>query len=149
MPPSILAAPTLKPSVAIRHKSDLDPVRGPGVKFVFRCHRLVGIWSLSLTLQCLNAFLLSIRYIIFVSWLALISTFTATTIVVRAVVNLSTRTFYQVWNSKTVRQWRKKVVFEFVVVVLGPGNLLVLLLFWPGWFALGFAFWVIRVWLGL
>jgi hypothetical protein len=39
-----------------------------------------------------------------------------------------------VWDCKTTRQIRKRIEFEFFVLILGPsGNALLLTIFWPGW----------------
>jgi len=37
------------------------------------------------------------------------------------------------WNSKQSRRLRKKVEFEFFVLILGSGNGVILMMFWPGW----------------
>lgn len=41
------------------------------------------------------------------------------------------------WNSSQVRRLRKKLEFEFFVLILGCGNSLCLAVFWPGWFVIG------------
>lgn len=46
----------------------------------------------------------------------------------------------------SLNQLRKKVFFEFMCFILGTGNGLFLLLFWPGWLILGGAIWSI-LWL--
>jgi hypothetical protein len=45
------------------------------------------------------------------------------------------------WDSKTVRALRKKMMYDFAFFILGSGNGLVLLLFWPGWLVVGGAAW--------
>lgn len=44
---------------------------------------------------------------------------------------------WSVWNSTHVRRLRKKLEFEFFVLILGCGNSLCLAVFWPGWFIIG------------
>ncbi len=46
-----------------------------------------------------------------------------------------------------MRRLRKKIVFEFMVVILGPGNMLFVLAMWPGWLFLGFILCVARGWM--
>lgn len=41
------------------------------------------------------------------------------------------------WNSGQGRRLRKKLEFEFFVLILGCGNSLCLAVFWPGWFIVG------------
>ncbi|KAK3991045.1 hypothetical protein QBC44DRAFT_210482, partial [Cladorrhinum sp. PSN332] len=41
---------------------------------------------------------------------------------------------WMAWDSKRSRRFRKRLEFEFFVLILGPlGNMMLLLLFWPGW----------------
>lgn len=42
-----------------------------------------------------------------------------------------------IWNSSQGRRLRKKLEFEFFVLILGCGNSLCLAVFWPGWFIIG------------
>ncbi|KAG6355799.1 hypothetical protein INS49_003765 [Diaporthe citri] len=44
---------------------------------------------------------------------------------------------WSAWNSTQVRRLRKKLEFEFFVLILGCGNSLCLAVFWPGWFIIG------------
>ncbi|CAN8102025.1 unnamed protein product [Discula destructiva] len=44
------------------------------------------------------------------------------------------------WNSKQSRRLRKKLEFEFFVLILGTGNGIILLVFWPGWILIGLVY---------
>lgn len=44
---------------------------------------------------------------------------------------------WSAWNSSQVKRLRKKLEFEFFVLILGCGNSLCLAVFWPGWFIIG------------
>lgn len=44
---------------------------------------------------------------------------------------------WSAWNSSQVKRLRKKLEFEFFVLILGCGNSLCLAVFWPGWFIVG------------
>lgn len=46
---------------------------------------------------------------------------------------MSTRAVAGVWDSKPVQMIRQKLFYEFALFILGMGNPLILLLFWPGW----------------
>lgn len=50
------------------------------------------------------------------------------------------------WNSKQCRRLRKKLEFEFFVLILGSGNGLILMVFWPGWILIGLAYFVYLLW---
>lgn len=50
------------------------------------------------------------------------------------------------WDSKQGRRLRKKVEFEFFVLILGCGNGFALILFWPGWAFVGLAYLVYLMW---
>lgn len=44
------------------------------------------------------------------------------------------------WNSKQSRRLRKKLEFEFFVLILGCGNGFILMVFWPGWLLVGLVY---------
>lgn len=44
------------------------------------------------------------------------------------------------WDSKQGRRLRKKVEFEFFVLILGCGNGFALVILWPGWLLVGLAY---------
>lgn len=44
---------------------------------------------------------------------------------------------WSAWNSSHGRRLRKKLEFEFFVLILGCGNSLCLAVFWPGWIIIG------------
>ncbi|KAI3395855.1 hypothetical protein diail_792 [Diaporthe ilicicola] len=49
-------------------------------------------------------------------------------------------TVWSAWNSSHVRRLRRKLEFEFFVLILGCGNSLCLAVFWPGWFVIGLVY---------
>lgn len=55
--------------------------------------------------------------------------------------NMSTQAVASAWNSKNVQRLRKKLWYEFAVFILGSGNMVFLMLFWPGWWVLAGACW--------
>jgi hypothetical protein len=62
---------------------------------------------------------------------------------------LTMRLSWDIWNSKPIKQLKKKLVMEFFTLVLGPsGNAIVLLIFWPGWLVLAIAFYSIWFFVG-
>ncbi|TPX07995.1 uncharacterized protein E0L32_010326 [Thyridium curvatum] len=66
-----------------------------------------------------------------------------------ATLNLVSQSVNTLWNSNAVKQLRRKVVFEFIATILGPGgNMFLLLLFWPGWILLGVSILIARTLFG-
>jgi hypothetical protein len=65
----------------------------------------------------------------------------------KSTVVMCTKVLYSAWESKPVRALRKRAFHEFAEFILGIGNVVFLMLFWPGWLVLGgtmFALW--KVW---
>ncbi|KAK5996940.1 hypothetical protein PT974_02288 [Cladobotryum mycophilum] len=59
-------------------------------------------------------------------------------------LSASGKAVVDVWDSKRVQAIRTRLFYEFAVFILGCGNSLILLLFWPGWLFIGgilFALW--------
>lgn len=54
------------------------------------------------------------------------------------------------WDSKPGRRLRKKLEFEFFVLILGCGNSVLLVFLWPGWIVLGVVYmlYLISCWAG-
>ncbi|PFH55620.1 hypothetical protein XA68_17944 [Ophiocordyceps unilateralis] len=48
-----------------------------------------------------------------------------------------------VWQSRAVELVRARLFYEFALFILGGGNALFLLLFWPGWVLVGFVLWAL------
>ncbi len=54
---------------------------------------------------------------------------------------VSIKAFWYLWD--VTERPRRKVAFEFAVFLLGGGNGLVLLAFWPGWLLVGLGVWLV------
>lgn len=54
-------------------------------------------------------------------------------------IHLSRQAVWALWDGKHGRRLRKKIEFEVFTLILGGGNNLCLVLFWPGWCILGFS----------
>lgn len=52
---------------------------------------------------------------------------------------LSQNATLAVWESSQVRRLRKKLELEFFTFILGCGNVLCVMMFWPGWWLLALA----------
>lgn len=78
-----------------------------------------------------------ITYLAFAGTFAALQTYLiAKNLTTRSALAL-TEIAWSAWNSSHVRRLRKKLEFEFFVLILGCGNSLCLAVFWPGWFIIG------------
>ncbi|WYZ44879.1 hypothetical protein EsH8_VIII_000195 [Colletotrichum jinshuiense] len=127
---ALLTSSTHEPGVAIRQRSDIIAVFGPTFNLAIRFQRLVAVAS---SLLFVYGHLLATT--------TLTSTVIATRLfaahslyVSRETLSALRRCFHTVWESKKVRTVRKKFFMEFATTILGPGgNLLIVMVFWPGW----------------
>jgi hypothetical protein len=137
---SILTASRREPAVSInRHKhSDLIARLTPTTLDVaLDFQRIVGSISFYLCLQAyFAAGIVASQLFQAVHFLVLHGLF--------AGLNTSWRAASRAWESKSIRRLRNKVFFEFAVFILGCGNSVFLVVFWPGWIllaALSLALW--------
>ncbi|KAK3352873.1 hypothetical protein B0T25DRAFT_568122 [Lasiosphaeria hispida] len=131
---AILAASTSKPTrpVALHHRSDVNVISnlGPFLNRALQFQQLLSSATLLLFIRTVFAARLLATILLLASRVAAFRTLLA--------VNITKRLSWSLWDSKPSRRFRKKLEFEFFVLVLGPGgNALLLLLFWPGWIILG------------
>ncbi|KAH8891793.1 hypothetical protein GQ53DRAFT_781547 [Thozetella sp. PMI_491] len=146
---AILAASTSEPSVALRQRSDLLSIFGPLVRVAPRFQQAVSsavylaIVRSYLVASILTASLLVASKFTITNTLRLASFLAAHSLALAKFVS------WKVWDSKSCRRLRKKVQFEFFVLILGPGgNALILMLFWPGWIVAIAAIWALWSWTG-
>lgn len=93
---------------------------------------------------------LALTYLLFgCNLVALQTAVVAREIVAMAVAALSSLV-WNAWDSKQGRRLRKKLEFEFFVLILGTGNGLILAVLWPGWIlvALMYFLYLLCSWVG-
>ncbi|KAL0944866.1 uncharacterized protein CTRU02_202753 [Colletotrichum truncatum] len=127
---AILTSSTHEPGVNIRQRSDLIALFGPTFDLAIRFQRLIAVAS---SLLFVYGHLLAT------------STLTSTVIATRLFATHSThvskatmlmlmRSMRSAWDCKKIRSMRKKLFMEFATTILGPGgNMLIIMVFWPGW----------------
>ncbi|KAK2028346.1 hypothetical protein LX32DRAFT_694087 [Colletotrichum zoysiae] len=117
---AILTSSTLEPGVTIRQRSDLVALLGPTFTLA---SSLLFVYGHLLATTTLTSTAVATRLFAANSFLLL----SATTSALR-------RALRRAWNSKNVTKLRKKFFMEFATTILGPGgNMLIVLVFWPGW----------------
>ncbi|KAK6211170.1 hypothetical protein QIS74_10434 [Colletotrichum tabaci] len=127
---ALLTSSTHEPGVTIRRRSDLIALFGPTFDIAIRCQRLVALAS---TLLFVYGHLLATSTLtsavvasrLMAAYSFHVARTTASTL--RGPLRLA-------WNSKRIKRLRKKFFMEFATTILGPGgNMLIVLVFWPGW----------------
>jgi hypothetical protein len=131
---SVLSASTRTPVVLFQHQnSNAVTSLGPTLDFALQCQQTLSKMSFSLLLR---------------SWLVAAHLFILSKPIAArsatAAAEWSVKASWSAWNSQPVRRIRKKFEFEFFTFVLGCGNSLCLLMFWPGWWVL--AFFTLAIW---
>ncbi|KAK3943228.1 hypothetical protein QBC46DRAFT_43349 [Diplogelasinospora grovesii] len=130
---AILAAPTTDPSVALRQRSDLISVLGPLVGLAPQFRHLLTL---------ITTFLFIHTY--FAASIVATALSQASLCVLFKTAGLTKRVSWTIWNAKATKRLRKKLEFEFFVLILGPGgNALCLMVFWPGWLIIGATIWAV------
>ncbi|GKT59697.1 hypothetical protein ColTof4_10920 [Colletotrichum tofieldiae] len=127
---ALLTSSTHEPGVTIRQRSDLIALFGPTFNLAVRFQRLVAVASSLLFVYghllattTLTSTVVATRLLVAHSFYF----FNATALALRKSLRLA-------WNSKEARRLRKKFFMEFATTILGPGgNMLIVLVFWPGW----------------
>ncbi|KAI1765424.1 hypothetical protein GGR53DRAFT_265648 [Hypoxylon sp. FL1150] len=134
---AIIAAPTKKPQAVVNASHGMAAALAPTLVTILQFHQLFAAASFSFGIQA--------------SWLAwqILCTGRIFACQLRLAFGLSVGVGKAIWKTRTVRRLRKKIVFEVVTLLLGSGgNNLFLVLFWPGWWVLGFVLLVARLCIG-
>lgn len=85
-------------------------------------------------------------YLLFGCNVAALHTYLGTKELATMSVTALSKIAWGAWNSKQCRRLRKKLEFEFFVLILGSGNGIILMMFWPGWILVGLAYFVYLLW---
>jgi hypothetical protein len=122
-------------------RSDITRLVGPALQIALRFQSFVGCVTVFL---CFHAcFFASITFagVLYASKTVTLNAFVAAKFSAFLSFNMSTQAVASAWNSKNVQRLRNKLFYEFAVFILGSGNIIFLMLFWPGWWLLAGACW--------
>lgn len=144
-----LLAASMVSSVTLRQQqSQIIHTYAPELDFALRYSNAIGS-ALFLVIQ--QAFLLSHVALTYLyrgsKFTSIQSLLISKFLLAKSAVTLC-QTTWIVWDSKTIRRLRKKLEFEFFVLILGFGNGLVLSVFWPGWIFLATIAYFFWAWAG-
>ncbi|KAF4981265.1 hypothetical protein FZEAL_2891 [Fusarium zealandicum] len=138
---TLLTASKVELNVSAHPRSDIIRLLSPALEIAFRFQSLLSSVSVFL---CLRAwFLASVTFTVvaYTSKIVAFKAYVATKFSAFHSFNMSNRAVVGAWNSKGIQRLRKKIWYEFAVFVLGSGNTVFLMLFWPGWWVLAGACW--------
>lgn len=144
---AILTAATMGSNGAHRQDSKLMSVAGQVLSFASRSQQAIRSATQSLILRTYFVASFVLYYVLFVTQIFMLQSYSASRFVaVRATSAILSRC-RTAWNSGRVRRLRKRIEFEFFLLILSPsGNNLFLLLFWPGWLVIAAAVGCLSIW---
>lgn len=141
---TLLTASRLEPTVALRPHSTL--IVGLGKAFALSLQLHHRFLNISLFI-CLQSYFISHALLAGTSYACkrlLFYAFIASVFILKHGFAMSTKAISDIWDSRSVQKVRARIFYEFAVFILGCGNAMFLLIFWPGWLLLGgacFAAW--------
>ncbi|KAK1759026.1 hypothetical protein QBC47DRAFT_97659 [Echria macrotheca] len=139
---SLLAASTTStPSVTLHQHSNVISSLGPLVDLAVRFQRILGSVACLAAIRLYLAAGRLLQALWFASYLAAFKAILWFRFLSYNTAAVTRRLLWAAWDSKQSRRIRRKLEFEFFVLILGPGNALLLLLFWPGWLLVATAAW--------
>lgn len=144
---ALLTASKVEPGTAISLRSEIIRLLVPTLDVILRFQTIVSsatvficLWACYLGSLALAALLLASKF----------AAFNAIAVAKFGALygyKMSSRTILDLWESRAVKAIREKVWFEFAVFILGTGNIMFVLLFWPGWWVLAGACWTVwKLW---
>ena len=140
---ALLTASKVEPGVSINPRSDIIRLLAPTLEIALRFQSLVSSVSIFL---CLRAFFLAsftFAGVLYASKIVAFQAFIATKIGAFHGFTMSSKAIIGAWNSRRVQALRQKLWYEFAIWVLGSGNTVILMVFWPGWWVLAVAVWAL------
>ncbi|OPB42548.1 hypothetical protein A0O28_0036660 [Trichoderma guizhouense] len=137
---TLLTASRLEPTVAIRPHSTVVARLGRTLAIPLQLHHRFKHIS---SFICLQSYFIS--SILFISTRhAFFYAFIASAFLLKHVFAMTTKAIVDAWDSKSIQKIRARIFYEFAVFILGCGNAIFLIVFWPGWLLIGgalFALW--------
>ena len=146
---AILAAPTSKPSVALPQRSGLPSTLRPVLRLALRVQLVVSTVTALFFTRFFAASTVTLAALLFATKVLLVHGYALALWTGLQLAVAARGLAMMAWNSKSVRRLRKKLEYEFFVLILGPGgNALFLMIFWPGWLIAAAALWTLWSWTG-
>lgn len=132
--------------MSIRPQTDLVYRYALELGPALRCSNELSSALLVTAQQLFHINRIALTYLLFGCNVAALHTFLVIKEIATMSVTALSKIAWAAWNSKQGRRLRKKLEFEFFVLILGSGNGLILVVFWPGWILIGLAYFVYLLW---
>lgn len=130
---SLISARTDDRPTLLSRQSDAVSALGPLLKYTLQCEQRLS--SLSLSIAFRSYFIAS--YLLFVVKVIATQAAAGSKPLLFGTAQLIKTAILAAWNSPRIKQLRKKVELEFFTFILGGGNSIFLMMFWPGWWVMG------------
>ncbi|KAJ9162221.1 hypothetical protein NKR19_g1564 [Coniochaeta hoffmannii] len=143
----LLAASTMEPNVALHQNSRQTSIAGQVPRFAFRSQQAIRALAQYLLLRIYFAASFTLNYTLLVTQIFTFGSYSTSRFLAVRTTSALKSMCGAIWNSRRIRRLRKRIEFEFFVLILSPsGNNLFLLLFWPGWLLIAAAAWSLSIW---
>ena len=135
---AILTASKVDPSVSInyRPRHDINRFLSPTLEVALQFQKLVSFTVLFVYLWSCHISRFTLAIMRYTSKLTASHGFLALKFGIVYGSSVSGRAVVYGWNSKSVQKLRNKLWMEFAIWIMGSGNTVMLLIFWPGWWLL-------------
>lgn len=142
---ALLTASRVEPSVSIGPRPDLNRILSPTLEIALQFQKLLSFAFLFVYLWTCHISRFGLAIARCGSRYAASHGFLAAKFGIIYGSSMSGRAIVTGWNSKTIQKVRRKLWDEFAIWVLGSGNIVLLMIFWPGWWLLGgcWALWML------
>ncbi|KAI5457052.1 hypothetical protein BGZ63DRAFT_428482 [Mariannaea sp. PMI_226] len=138
---SLLTASTVELGISGNPRSDIIRLLGPAVEAVLHFQSILSSVSLFVCLRVWFVASIACANILYASKIMALNALVATKFGAFHGATITSKAVAGVWNSRRIQALRKKLFYEFAVFILGGGNILFIILFWPGWWVLGGGIW--------
>ncbi|KAJ6443242.1 mediator complex, subunit Med1 [Purpureocillium lavendulum] len=144
---SLLTVSKVEPAVSIGPHSTVVRRLSPSLILATRWQRFVATTSCSVLLHAYLTASATLAHVLHAGRFLAVWALGAAKVGALHGLLMSGKAVADAWDSQPVRSVRQKFFYEFAVFILGGGNAIILLLFWPGWLILAGAIWTLyRLW---
>ncbi|KAK7424838.1 hypothetical protein QQZ08_008468 [Neonectria magnoliae] len=134
---TLLTASTVELGASVHPRPDIIRLLGPALETAFRFQSLISSISLFVCVQAWFFASVTLVNVLYASKILALQASFATKASALHGYTMSNRAAAGIWNSRTIQKLRKKLWHEFALFILGSGNAVITMFFWPGWWVLG------------
>ncbi|KAK7408540.1 hypothetical protein QQX98_009301 [Neonectria punicea] len=134
---TFLTASIVELGASVNPRSDIIRLLGPALETAFRFQSLISSLSLFVCVQAWFLASVALVNVLYASKILALQASIATKAGAFHGYAMSNRAAAGIWNSRAIQKLRKKLWDEFALFILGSGNTVITVFFWPGWWVLG------------